>query len=112
MIKYINNLKNKIPEFMIKEKNNKKYILLDFLANEVSRNSMSWLFKIYLEQKYKILKDDNITNYIKNKYKDYNPDIINYNGNLFLNDDLIEIILIELYEDNQLKKENNVYILK
>ena len=112
MIKYINNLKNKIPEFMIKEKNNKKYILLDFLANEVSGNSMSWLFKIYLEQKYKILKDDNITNYIKNKYKDYNPDIINYNGNLFLKDDLIEIILIELYEDNQLKKENNVYILK
>ena len=59
-----------------------------------------------------ILKNDNLTDYIKNKYKDIKLKVKNENGNIFLNKDVIYIILKELEENNQVVYENEKFNLR
>ena len=99
---YIEKLIENTPDFMIIN-DDEKYVLLDRLVVDLSENAMPWLFKVYLEQNYNILKDDNLTDYIKVK---------NENGNVFLNKDVIYIILKELEENNQVVYENEKFNLR
>lgn len=108
---YIEKLIENTPDFMIIN-DDEKYVLLDRLVVDLSENAMPWLFKVYLEQNYNILKDDNLTDYIKNKYKDINLKVKNENGNVFLNKDVIYIILKELEENNQVVYENEKFNLR
>ncbi len=108
---YIEKLIENTPDFMIIN-DDEKYVLLDRLVVDLSENAMPWLFKVYLEQNYNILKDDNLTDYIKNKFKDINLKVKNENGNIFLNKDVIYIILKELEENNQVVYENEKFNLR
>ena len=108
---YIDKLIENTPDFMIIN-DDEKYVLLDRLVVDLSENAMPWLFKVYLEQNYNILKDDNLTDYIKNKFKDINLKVKNENGNIFLNKDVIYIILKELEENNQVVYENEKFNLR
>ena len=108
---YIEKLIENTPDFMIIN-DDEKYVLLDRLVVDLSENAMPWLFKVYLEQNYNILKNDNLTDYIKNKYKDINLKVKNENGNVFLNKDVIYIILKELEENNQDVYENEKFNLR
>ncbi len=108
---YIEKLIENTPDFMIIN-DDEKYVLLDRLVVDLSENAMPWLFKVYLEQNYNILKNDNLTDYIKNKYKDINLKVKNENGNVFLNKDVIYIILKELEENNQVVYENEKFNLR
>ena len=108
---YIDKLIENTPDFMIIN-DDEKYVLLDRLVVNLSENAMPWLFKVYLEQNYNILKDDNLTDYIKNKFKDINLKVKNENGNVFLNKDVIYIILKELEENNQVVYENEKFNLR
>ena len=64
------------------------------------------------ESHYNILKEDNLTDYIKDKYKDIDLKVRNENGNVFLNKDVIYVILKELEENNQVVYENEKFNLK
>ena len=108
---YIEKLIENTPDFMIIN-DDEKYVLLDRLVVDLSENAMPWLFKVYLEQNYNILKDDNLTDYIKNKFKDIKLKVKNENGNVFLNKDVIYIILKELEENNQVVYENEKFNLR
>lgn len=108
---YIDKLIENTPDFMIIN-DDEKYVLLDRLVVDLSENAMPWLFKVYLEQNYNILKDDNLTDYIKNKFKDINLKVKNENGNIFLNKYVIYIILKELEENNQVVYENEKFNLR
>ena len=108
---YIEKLIENTPDFMIIN-DDEKYVLLDRLVVDLSENAMPWLFKVYLEQNYNILKDDNLTDYIKNKFKDIKLKVKNENGNIFLNKDVIYIILKELEENNQVVYENEKFNLR
>lgn len=108
---YIDKLINDTPDFMIIN-DDESYILLDRLVVDLSENAMPWLFKVYLDNNYNIIKDDNLTDYIKNKYKDISLKIKNDNGNIFLNKDVIYVILKELEENNQVVYENEKFNLK
>lgn len=108
---YIDKLIDDTPDFMIIN-DDEKYVLLDRLVVDLSENAMPWLFKVYLEQNYNILKDDNLTDYIKDKFKDINLKVKNENGNVFLNKDVIYIILKELEENNQVVYENEKFNLR
>lgn len=108
---YIEKLINDTPDFMIIN-DNEKYVLLDRLVVDLSENAMPWLFKVYLDQNYNILKEDNLTDYIKDKYQDINLKVKNENGNVFLNKDVIYVILKELEENNQVVYENEKFNLK
>ena len=108
---YIDKLIENTPDFMIIN-DDEKYVLLDRLVVDLSENAMPWLFKVYLEQNYNILKNDNLTDYIKNKYKDIKLKVKNENGNVFLNKDVIYIILKELEENNQVVYENEKFNLR
>ena len=108
---YIEKLIENTPDFMIIN-DDEKYVLLDRLVVDLSENAMPWLFKVYLEQNYNILKNDNLTDYIKNKYKDIKLKVKNENGNIFLNKDVIYIILKELEENNQVVYENEKFNLR
>lgn len=108
---YIDKLINETPDFMIIN-DDESYILLDRLVVNLSENAMPWLFKVYLDNNYNIIKDDNLTDYIKNKYKDISLKIKNDNGNIFLNKDVIYVILKELEENNQVVYENEKFNLK
>lgn len=108
---YIDKLINDTPDFMIIN-DDERYILLDRLVVDLSENAMPWLFKVYLDNNYNIIKDDNLTDYIKNKYKDISLKIKNDNGNIFLNKDVIYVILKELEENNQVVYENEKFNLK
>ena len=108
---YIDKLIENTPDFMIIN-DDEKYVLLDRLVVDLSENAMPWLFKVYLEQNYNILKDDNLTDYIKNKFKDINLKVKYENGNIFLNKDVIYIILKELEENNQVVYENEKFNLR
>ena len=57
-------------------------------------------------------KEDNLTDYIKDKYKDIDLKVRNENGNVFLNKDVIYVILKELEENNQVVYENEKFNLK
>ncbi len=108
---YIEKLIENTPDFMIIN-DDEKYVLLDRLVVDLSENAMPWLFKVYLEQNYNILKNDNLTDYIKNKYKDIKLKVKNENGNIFLNKYVIYIILKELEENNQVVYENEKFNLR
>nr|WP_294575406.1 hypothetical protein [uncultured Romboutsia sp.] len=108
---YIDKLIENTPDFMIIN-DDEKYVLLDRLVVDLSENAMPWLFKVYLEQNYNILKNDNLTDYIKNKYKDIKLKVKNENGNIFLNKYVIYIILKELEENNQVVYENEKFNLR
>lgn len=108
---YIEKLIENTPDFMIIN-DDESYVLLDRLVVDLSENAMPWLFKVYLEQNYNILKDDNLTDYIKNKFKDINLKVKNENGNIFLNKYVIYIILKELEENNQVVYENEKFNLR
>ena len=108
---YIDKLINDTPDFMLIN-DDESYVLLDRLVVDLSENAMAWLFKVYLDQNYNILKEDNLTDYIKDKYKDINLKVKNENGNVFLNKDVIYVILKELEENNQVVYENEKFNLK
>lgn len=108
---YIDKLINDTPDFMMIN-DDENYVLLDRLVVDLSENAMPWLFKVYLDQNYNILKEDNLTDYIKDKYKDINLKVKNENGNVFLNKDVIYVILKELEENNQVVYENEKFNLK
>ena len=108
---YIDKLINDTPDFMLINYD-ESYVLLDRLVVDLSENAMPWLFKVYLDQNYNILKEDNLTDYIKDKYKDIDLKVRNENGNVFLNKDVIYVILKELEENNQVVYENEKFNLK
>ena len=104
---YIDKLINDTPDFMMIN-DDESYVLLDRLVVDLSENAMPWLFKVYLDQNYNILKEDNLTDYIKDKYKDIDLKVRNENGNVFLNKDVMYVILKELEENNQVVYENEI----
>ena len=108
---YIDILINDTPDFMIIN-DDESYVLLDRLVVDLSENAMPWLFKVYLDKNYNILREDNLTDYIKDKYKDIDLKVKNENGNVFLNKDVIYVILKELEENNQVVYENEKFNLK
>ena len=103
---YIDKLINDTPDFMLIN-DDESYVLLDRLVVDLSENAMTWLFKVYLDQNYNILKEDNLT-----EYKDIDLKVRNENGNVFLNKDVIYVILKELEENNQVVYENEKFNLK
>ena len=108
---YIDKLINDTPDFMIIN-DDESYVLLDRLVVDLSENAMPWLFKVYLDNNYNILREDNLTDYIKDKYKDIDLKVRNENGNVFLNKDVIYVILKELEENNQVVYEDEKFNLK
>lgn len=106
---FVNNLLDETEDFMTFEKNNNKYILLEKVVFEIAKSDVTWLFKVYLD-KFNILKDDTITDYMKNKYKGI--DLVCVDGNLFLNEKFIRFMLLELVENNILYFEDNTYMIK
>lgn len=107
---YIDKLIKDTPDFMIIN-DDQKYVLLDRLVVDLSENAMPWLFKVYLDQNYNILKEDNLTDYIKNKYKDIDLKVKCENGNLFLNKEVIYVILKELEDNKQVVYEKEKFNL-
>ncbi len=108
---YIDKLINDTPDFMLIN-DDESYVLLDRLVVDLSENAMPWLFKVYLDNNYNILKEDNLTDYIKDKYKDIDLKVKNENGNVFLNRDVMYVILKELEENSQIVYENEKFNLK
>lgn len=108
---YIDKLINDTPDFMIIN-DDESYVLLDRLVVDLSENAMPWLFKVYLDNNYNILKEDNLTDYIKDKYKDIDLKVRNENGNVFLNKGVMYVILKELEENNQVVYEDGKFNLK
>ena len=108
---YIDKLINDTPDFMMIN-DNESYVLLDRLVVDLSENAMPWLFKVYLDQNYNILKEDNLTDYIKDKYKDIDLKVRNENGNVFLNKDVMYVILKELEDNSQVVYENGKFNLR
>lgn len=101
--KFVDKIINETPDFMIIEKENESYLLFDRFVTLLNNNAMPWLFKVYLDKNYNILREDKFTNEIKDKYKDVEMKLIDVNGNIFLNKGSIEVILMELEINNQLK---------
>ena len=108
---YIDKLINDTPDFMLIN-DDESYILLDRLVVDLSENAMPWLFKVYLDNNYNILKEDNLTDYIKDKYNYIDLKVRNENGNVFLNKGIMYVILKELEENNQVVYENEKFNLK
>ena len=108
---YIDKLINDTPDFMLIN-DDESYVLLDRLVVDLSENAMAWLFKVYLDQNYNILKEDNLTDYIKDKYKDIDLKVRNENGNVFLNKDVMYVILKELEDNSQVVYENGKFNLR
>lgn len=95
-------LKN-APDFLIIKEGNEIFLSFDYFVNRLSDKAMPWLFKVYMDKKFNIIVEDEITDYIKNKFSTYNMKIKNVNGNIFLNKDLIIVILTELIELDQIE---------
>ena len=108
---YIDKLINDTPDFMLIN-DDESYVLFDRLVVDLSGNAMPWLFKVYLDQNYNILKEDNLTDYIKYKYKDIDLKVRNENGNVFLNKDVMYVMLTEVEENNKVVYENGKFNLK
>ena len=108
---YIDKLINDTPDFMMIN-DDESYVLLDRLVVDLSENAMPWLFKVYLDQNYNILREDNLTDYIKDKYKDIDLKVRNENGNVFLNKDVMYVMLTEVEENDQVVYENGKFNLK
>lgn len=100
---FLDKVINDSPEFMIIEENNEKYLLFDRFVTSLSENAMPWLFKVYLDKNYNILRNDKFTNEIKDKYKNMDIKLIDVNGNIFLNKNSLEVILNELELNNQIR---------
>ena len=43
---------------MVLEKNNEQYLLFDRFVTSLNEGAMPWLFKVYLENNYKILSEE------------------------------------------------------
>ncbi len=99
---FIERILNESPEFMVLEKDNEKYLLFDRFVTSLNEGAMPWLFKVYLENNYGILKEEKITNKIKEKYIHMELKIENINGNMFFNKELMYVIIKELQEHNQI----------
>ena len=108
---YIDKLISDTPNFMMII-DEESYVLLDRLVVDLSENAMPWLFKVYLDTNYNILKEDNLTDYIKDKYKDVDLKVRNDNGNVFLNKGVMYVILKELEDNGQVAYENGKFNLK
>lgn len=108
---YIDKLISDTPDFMIIN-DDESYVLLDRLVVDLSENAMPWLFKVYLDNNYNILREDNLTDYIKDKYKDIDLKVKNENGNVFLNRDVMYVILKVLEENSQVVYEDGKFNLK
>ena len=108
---YIDRLISDTPDFMMIN-DDESYVLLDRLVVDLSENAMPWLFKVYLDNNYNILREDNLTDYINDKYSDISLKVRNENGNVFLNKDVMYVILKELEENNQVVYENEKFNLK
>ena len=108
---YIDRLISDTPDFMMIN-DDESYVLLDRLVVDLSENAMPWLFKVYLDNNYNILREDNLTDYIKDMYSDISLKVRNENGNVFLNKDVMYVILKELEENNQVVYENEKFNLK
>jgi len=100
---FIEKIKKDAPDFLIIKEKNEVYISFDYFVNSLSDKSMPWLFKVYLDKNFNIIVEDEITKYAKEKYNEYSLKIKDINGNIFLNKDLMIIILNELNESNQLE---------
>lgn len=99
---FLDNLFNDTPEFMKINEENEEFLILDRFIISLSESAMPWLFKVYLEQQYKILKNDKFTLSMRSKYSDLNLKVIDSSGNLFFNFDGLYAILRELEEVNQI----------
>lgn len=110
---FIEKIIDESPDFMILEKDNEKYLLFDRFVTSLSNEAMPWLFKVYLDKNYNILRENKITKEIIKKYENYDLDIIDDNGNIFLNKNIMYVIIIELENSNQLKynEEMSSYML-
>ena len=108
---YIDKLISDTPDFMIIN-DDESYVLLDRLVVDLSENAMPWLFKVYLDNNYNILREDNLTDYIKDKYKDIDLKVKNENGNVFLNRAVMYVILKVLEENSQVVYEDGKFNLK
>ena len=108
---YIDKLINDTPDFMIIN-DDESYVLLDRLVVDLSENAMPWLFKVYLDNNYNILREDNLTDYIKDKYSDFDLKVRNDNGNVFLNKGVMYVILKELEDNGQIAYDNGKFNLK
>ena len=108
---YIDRLISDTPDFMMIN-DDESYVLLDRLVVDLSENAMPWLFKVYLDNNYNILREDNLTDYIKDKYKDIDLKVRNENGNVFLNKDVMYVILKELEDNSQVVYENGKFNLR
>ena len=80
--------------------------------NKLNEDKETYMLAIGEILKVNILKEDNLTDYIKDKYKDIDLKVRNENGNVFLNKDVIYVILKELEENNQVVYENGKFNLR
>ncbi|MEF9991701.1 MAG: hypothetical protein RRZ84_06165 [Romboutsia sp.] len=101
------------PYFMIVNESDETYLLFDRFVMGLSDKAMPWLFKVYLEEQYNILKNDKFTMSFREKYRSFELNIVNKDGNLFFNKDGMLSIIIELEELNQIKynTENLIFEL-
>lgn len=99
--KYIDLILEEAPEFMKVDEGGEVYVILDYIVSKMSDKAMPWLFKVYLDKKFNIIVDDELTEYIIRKYNKANLKILNINGNLFLNKEVIAVILEELEKANE-----------
>ena len=99
--KYIDLILEEAPEFMKVDEGGEVYVILDYIVSKMSDKAMPWLFKVYLDKKFNIIVDDELTEYIIKKYNKVNLKILNINGNLFLNKEVIAVILEELEKANE-----------
>lgn len=109
---FIERILSDSPEFMVLEKNNEKYLLFDRFVTSLNEGAMPWLFKVYLENNYKILSEEKITNEIQEKYNDLELKIENLNGNMFFNKELMYAIIKELEEQNQIVFDEDNLLFK
>ena len=70
------------------------------------------MFKVYLDNNCNILKEDNLTDYIKDKYKDIDLKVRNENRNVFLKKDAMYVIFKELEENSQVVYEEGKFNLR
>ncbi|MGL5651398.1 MAG: hypothetical protein ACRDDE_06565 [Paraclostridium sp.] len=100
---FIDKIIENAPDFLTIEEDNEIYLSFDYFVNNLSDKAMPWLFKVYLDKKFNIIVEDKISKYAEEKYSKYSLKIKDLNGNIFLNKDLMVIILNELNEVNQLE---------
>ena len=100
---FIDKIIESAPDFLTIKECDKIYLSFDYFANNLSEKAMPWLFKVYLDKKFNIIVEDKVSKYAKDKYSTYSLEIKNLNGNIFLNKDLMIIILNELKEKDQLE---------